>query len=477
MVDRVRGQGGGAVAEKRSGMVWMTCLAPFLGLIPIGFEIATLQLSPLRLYLLIVTPFLIINWLRGAYGKLTFGDYAMMAFCGWLTLSIAQGYSFGVVQFAGSHVMLVIGGYLLGRAGVRSAADFRAMAWAMILAALLVLPLGVHESFGHNPSVVLVWLQENGFDTHNDSQMCCRIGLDRAQAVFIHPIHYGIFSAVGLSLALLALANHVDIVTRWLLACLTGLGAVTTVSSTAVLMLGTQLILIVYALSFHRAPWQWKLAIRGGLAGYVLIELNTTKFAFITLAEKIAFSPGNVWIRQLFIEIGMDLMRQYPLFGYGFRRWPMPHWFKLSTVDNHWMVLGGSFGIPTLLFAAAAFLHPLIFAGGTRIFGKQSGGRLRKGSDLYWCRIAWTVMLIALILSMGSVYIWDVMSVIVYMLLGSGLFLMYATEPDADTAPDGGPVPQRPRGPVYSRFPTSPGRLGSHPASARTQARHAVGGR
>lgn len=463
------------MAERRSGMVWMPCTAAFLALIPIQFEIATLLMSPLRLFLLVLTPYLTVRWLRGGFGKLTIGDYGLMAFAAWLTLSMFYNQPHRALQWAGSNVMLMVGGYLLGRAGVRSAADFRAMAWAIIAAILLVVPLGVHESFFHQDSLILVWLAENGIQTFNDSDMCCRMGLTRAQATFVHPIHFGIFCAVGLSLALLALANHVNITLRWLLACLTGLGAVTTVSSTAVMMLGAQLMLIVYALSFHWASWQWRLATRGGVAAYILMELNTTKFAFITLAEKLAFSPGNVYIRQLFIEIGMDLMRQYPVFGYGFRRWPMPHWFKLSTVDNYWMVLGGSFGIPTLVFAAVAFLHPMIFAGGTQLRGPGRGGRLRKGSDLYWCRIAWTAMLAALILSLGSVYIWGPITVIVYMLLGSGLFLMYAEEPDAEGTPVTGTARPARRGTAYTRFPG--GRQGQ-PALTRAaplpQSRRAV---
>jgi len=254
---------------------------------------------------------------------------------------------------------------------------------------------------------------------------------------------------------LIGLTNQVNIVLRAILATLVAAAAFTTVSSGALIVIGFQLLLIAYVIAFNRWSRQWYWGVRGGIAMYILLELNTTKFAAIRLAEMFAFNAGNVYTRQIMLETGLELMRNYPLLGYGpHRAWPLPHWFYKSSVDNYWIVLGGNFGIPALAAVGTAFIWAMC---------KVGGNRLRKGSDLYWVRVSWTVLMFGLILCLGTVYIWASILTMVYFVFGAGLFLLYASDADEEAAPASEPA--RPRGPVYTRFPN-----GARPGMARRPA-------
>ncbi len=443
----------------RSGMFWLAALFFIAGMIPLQFEVATLLFAPIRLVLFIVAPLLIIRWLMGAYGKLTITDYAVIFFCFWMTLAIGIHHPNRVVTFAGSNVMLVMGGFVLARATIRSADDFFAMTKLLAVLTLLLMPLAIHESFYHNPSLVLTKFAEWGWDTYNDSDHCCRFGLTRSQTVFIHPLHFGIFCALAFSLVFVGLTNRAPFMVRLIVAGLLAFTCFTTVASGSLIVIFFQFLLILYTLTFNRWEKQWYWGLRGALVGYIILELNTTKFAGFTLAEKLAYSPGNVWTRQIMVDVGLDLMNRYPFFGYGHRKWPLPSWMHKASVDNYWIVIGGGFGKPALFSALLAFVWAMLRVG---------GNRLKKGSDLYWVRISWTILLVGLMLCMGTVYLWGPILAIVYFMLGSGMFLMYAQEPDSDGEPPGDETAETSVRSRYSRFPDGPGIGQGAPALSRT---------
>ena len=453
---------GSAVGE-RSDVFWLVPALVILSLLPIRFDLAGQLLNPSRALLLVMTPYLMAQWLSGRYGRLVYTDYAIAFFCVWMTLAVANFNPSRVFGFAGSNVLQVIGGYLIGRAAVRSAEDFFALTRVMVIAILALLPLAFYESVLNQDSPILNWLEQYpAISAYRDSDMCCRLGLNRAQAVLIQPIHYGIFCSLAIAPFVLGMHNRVPATTRYVVTGLLLLAVLFSVSSGALMTSVLQLGMVGYAVMFHGFKDQWKLMNRALLVGYVLLELITTKFAFFTLAEKVAFSSHNAYTRQVMVDTGIKLVGQYPLFGYGLRSWPLPYWMRYSTsIDNYWLVLAGSFGLPTFLAAFTAFLVPLFFVGGKR---------LTKGSDLYYIRLSWTFLMAALLLSFATVHLWDVLTSIVYMMLGAGIFLMYATEPSTKTAQQeaGDDAARAPKRPVHTRFPPRP------PVSARRQPLHGI---
>lgn len=443
--------------EARSPYFWVPVTVLLLVLVPVQFYVGTLLLTPLRLFLLVMTPILGVKLLRGDFGRLLPSDYAMMLFLFFLTLSLGYHNPQRVVTFAGSVGVMVMGGYLAGRAGIRSAQDFRGFANAMAAICLVLLPLGFYEAILHNDSLILTWLAQFDFiETYNDSDHCCRLGMTRAQTVFIHPIHFGIFAASAVAIFFLANANHMSFVTRSVVTLAIMTTCVFSVSSGALIVMAFQVGMIGYTLMFASLKKQWKIFLWGALILYVILELNTTKVVFIRLAEMVAFSPGNAYTRQVMIDVGLDLMWANPILGYGPWPWPLPHWMIRwgSSIDNYWLVIAAAYGLPAFISVMTAIVHGVV---------KVGGDRLRKGSDLYYCRLAWSFLMVGLILGLATVFIWASLLSVVYMLVGAGMFLMYATEPDAEAVPDTAPARSGAR---YTRFP---GRVSGAGVYARSQ--------
>ncbi|MCA8882258.1 MAG: hypothetical protein KDA50_00660 [Rhodobacteraceae bacterium] len=452
-----------AAAGERSGMFWVAAMTVLLALVPVQFDIGNLLMTPLRLFLLAVVPVIGIKWLTGAYGRLVYSDYAMLFFSVWMSMAVTatHGFSF-MITFAGSNILLLLGGYLVGRAAIRSAADFMALAKLLPLTVLLLLPLAIYETLFLKPSLILTWLAEfDSLRSYNGGGVQIRMGLNRAQVVLTHAIHFGIYCSLGMTIFFLSLTNHVSLSLRLIGTALVIFGTFCSLSSGPLLTTVFQLALIAYAVMFQKLNNQWKLLTRVSAVLYVILELNTTKIAFFTLAEKLAFSGHNAYTRQIMVKVGTDLMGKYPLFGYGLRRWPLPYWMQYSnSIDNYWLVLGGNFGIPTLASVLSAIFVPMF---------TLSKNPLTKGSDLYWIRVSWTILMLGTVLVLATVHLWGNLTTVIYMMLGSGMFLFYAKEPDAEAEAAETPEPQ-PRGPVYTRFPARHHRPAAGAAGAAASA-------
>lgn len=450
----------------RSGLFAVPIILIVAMLNPAIFELGPLLLTPLRLFCMIIVVWFGFTWIRGGFGKLLPPDYAMMVFLVWMTASMGKHHPSAVVTFAGSNVALILGGYLAGRAAIRSVADFQAMAKLMAISAIVLIPFGLMEAVGQMDSPILDFYRSlPGIRSYGDADYCCRFGLNRAQTAFTHPIHYGVFASLAFSVFFFGLTNHVSAPVRMFVAALVAISAFLSVSSGAILVIGFQGLLILYAMMFHNQPWQWKAATWGAVGGYAVLEMMTSKVAFIALAGRLAFDPGNVWLREVIYDKGVDQIAKTPLLGIGANRLPGLPWWMTGSLDNHWLALAVMYGLPTFLACFTIFVWPILTA------GRQ---KFRKGSDLYYARMSWSFLLIGLTLSMSTVYIWESVQCAVFFMVGAGMFLYYQKEPeDTGTAQQAAeeiaprrsrytrfngprnPTPDRPRGPtsgpVYTR--------------------------
>lgn len=436
-------------------------------MIPAAADIAGLYMTPMRLYYMLVVPFLVIGWLTGKYGRLRLPDYLLMFFLVWMGITVWIHHPLQIVTFTGSTGITILGGYLIARATVRNTADFQAFVrFFSMLVVLFLMPLGVYEAILHADSLPLKLVDAlPGIDAYHDSLYCCRLGLNRAQTVFIHPIHHGIFCSMAFSLYFFGLSNTVGLFRRTVVAMLVALAAFTSVSSGAILVVGFQGLLMLYGLMFHNKPRQWRTLMILAAILYLALELQTTKFAFFALSEKLAFDSWNVYVRGVLYDAGMDQISKTPIFGWGYNRLPaLPYWMTGST-DNYWLQIAVSHGLPGFFSAFALVIYSTIFAG--------KNGNFRKGSDLYYARVSWVILMVGLTLSLTTVAIWAEVQSMVFFMVGLGQFLFDAREPDETAEIEAEKTPATRARPAYTRFP--PGlRPGDASAAARTANRTAV---
>ena len=413
---------------------------------PAFFELGPLLLNPSRLLFMIVAPILLVRLLLGAYGKLLVTDKLVLAYAGWITLTIAINNTNAALTFAGLNVASLIGGYLVARVTIRSVEDFLAFVRFFVWIILFLLPFAVYESLTTHMLLAELINAMPGFQSYESVGYGSRLGFYRAQVVFTHPIHFGLYCSMAVGLYFYGFANRVPLFKRAFLSALLVGTCFLSVSSGPLLATLYQLVLLGYGVLTHKNEKQWKyLLIVTGIV-YAAIELVTTRFGLYAIAQKLALDSSTTFVRATLWEYGTAQIKRTPIFGVGHNPWPHPPWLS-GSVDNFWLYTALIHGIPALILFSGLILYSMICAG---------HGKFRHGSDLYNIRVGWTIVLISLSLTLATVAIWSELLSMVLFVIGAGAFLFYVAE-DSEEMASGSPGPERGQA-RYTRFPpgTSP---------------------
>lgn len=452
-----RAAAGGAQATGRRFMLVLTIVSL---MIPATFSIGSLTMTPSRAVLLVLTPILFLSLLGGRFGKLTHVDVLVILYIFWRSLTPFINNPKMALEYVGSNSVIFFGGYLVARAAVRDADDFRFFAKALGSLVILTFPFALYESITGRMVIPPLLDRIPGITSVADVNYPRRLGLDRAQVVFVHPIHYGIFCSLALSIYFMALKGVVSSFRRWAGSALIFVCAFLSISSGAFLASVVQIFLVIYGYLFRRVERRWLLFGVGLTLFYTVIELGSNRNGLVALLSILSFSASTAYGRLTIFDAGMAQIVQTPIFGAGFVRLNLPSWMT-GSLDNFWLGLAVIFGIPAFLFLFGAVLAALIGIGRRRF---EVDGALAN------IRLGWSVMLISVTLSLATVYIWSEIASMVMLAIGSGVFLLNAqeaatgAEPAAQTAP-------APRRLSYSRFapererrPQQPERQGRRPA-------------
>ena len=413
-----------SVANKK-GAPWLAGLAMVALLTPAYFIVGNLLLDPGRVFFAILTPWLVIQlFSRRLPGGILLVDKFVLGFCAWFTIAMSLNHP---IQFSfiniNLHLIYILGGYLLTRYAIRSFSDFRILILILVCLVLFFLPFAIYESLTTN-FVIPHLFTSIGIGSITDVEYCCRFGLDRAQVVFSHPIHFGYFCSFVVGAFYVAFARNVPSMVRTLICLLMTVACVMSVSSGPLLSIIFQGAVIIYWLITRNFKKPWINLFRVAGVSYVFLELASNRPAIYAIAERLAFSPGTAFNRRLIFQYGMEQFWRTPILGIGYRRIPtMPHWMK-DSVDNYWLVVAVAYGLPAFLAFAGVFF--LIF----RQVGKNYSD---PNSEWFRANLAVAVMLTGLVLVLATVAVWlDTLSM-TFLLLGSCCFLFYA-QPDKAAA-------------------------------------------
>lgn len=422
-----------------------------LTLVAIVFQANTnvggLLLSPARLLYLVVVPVLLVRFMAGAYGRVQTADLLVFANLTWLTLTIFMHHPVGVaITYTGSNLLLILGGYMVGRTMVQSVAEMRGAMLVLIGLVLFSLPFAILET--RTSVMVLARLFDHipGLSGSIDVNYEPRLGFNRVQFTFSHPIHYGLFCSSAFAMCFIGLRNYFGKMPRLLLSSAIAIATFLSVSSGPFLSLIAQLFLISWGFIFRKYVKRWKLLAGLSLGLYVILEILSNRPAIYVIVSKLAFAPHTANLRLLLFEYGIDQVKRAPVFGIGFHPFPLPQ-FMSGSIDNYWLMLCITFGLPTFLFLVSA-----IFT----IFFRL--GQIRDASPAFNdLRLAWVITMISLMLTLATVAIWTEMLSLFYFIIGAGVWMtQYKPEPSsASSAPS--EADARSSRLHHSRFPTQPG--------------------
>lgn len=435
----------------------------FFVFLPIAKEIGGLLLSPTRVFLLIATIPFAVQCLTGKYGRVTIVDILMSLHGLWIFVSLIANHGASVVPFAGITTVELAGGYFVGRALVRDADDYRYIFKFILIGLIILLPFSIVENL--TAKIIIPDLLRPVFDTHTRARSADgRLGLERVQSVFDHPILWGMFCSLTISNYMKCLRG--PMVWRLLFVALSIWLTFSSLSSGPLLAIGLQTALLLWG-------WitkdRWLLcAILAALA-FIAVDIASDRGPIKLLISYATFNKGSAWTRIIQFEWGMRNLQGNMLFGIGLRDWIRPAWLTGASVDNFWLLTAMRYGATAFFTIFGAFIvHVIIGA-----YAKISDPEIRK------IRIGHMIALVALILISVTVHIWGNMSIFAMFYLGAGAWL-YTTPldkgPDPETVgettgAERGPNPllgsQSQKGPVYSRFAQTKTRAGLQDADVK----------
>lgn len=398
-------------------------------LTPVMFFVGPLFMTTSKTLFLILTPILLVALLSGKLGRLVLADILMMCYIFWIAVSIGLNNPEAFVTFVGSQATLFFGGYLVGRACIRTGEDFFEFSKFMAKCVVVLLPFAIYETITRTALIPHLIDYIPGIITTREGHHGQRLGLNRAQVVFTHPIHWGLFAAMAFGLVLTGLRSVYGLSTRLVWAGMIGFACFTSVSSGPFLALLAQLGLLIYWRLLRNFDKLWTVLISMVGVGYVLLEILSSRPAFIVIAERLAFNSYTAHLRKILIDHGMIQIAKTPIFGVGYNTWDMPEWMS-GSVDNYWLMNALVYGVPAFAFLFGMFIFSMIGA---------SRRKFEKGTLLHDQRRAWVSTVTALTLIMATVAIWGEIASVIFLFMGAGAFFLLV--PDQDTVPETGTAP------------------------------------
>ncbi len=369
-------------------------------LLPVEFNLGSLFMTGVRAILIAMAIPMAVKLVTGKVGRILWTDVLFLLFSIWNILSLFQNNPDQAISFGGSVGVEFMGGYLLGRVYIRTPEDFIALCKMLFLVVAITIPFAMYESqTGTAPIPTLIEKLPVVYslpDFYNEIAGR-RLGLERSQVVFAHPIHYGLFCSTAISLAFVGFKGIFTNGFRLFVTFLMVLGVVFSVSSGALLPVVLQFGLIIWARIFDpvRARWLYLVALTAFC--YVVVDLLSNRTPIQVFLSYATFSPHNAYWRMLIFEWGMMNVWANPLWGLGLNEWVRPWFMHSGSMDNFWLLVAVRYGIPGFLLTAIGFAIVI-----WKVMWRDFDADL----VLWRLRRAWVITMVGLALTLCTVDVW-----------------------------------------------------------------------
>ncbi len=391
-------------------------------LTPIIFNLGPIRLSAYRVLLLIAFFPSIFVLFSKKVGKVRTPDICVMVICFWASLSLVYHNGLSeMVEPIGIFWIEMLGAYMIGRCFLRTPAAFEKTVRLLFWLCIITLPFAVFEAVTGN-NVILKFFDALG-QSYADVYKDRRLGLDRVQGMFAHPIHFGVFfgALVGVTYYVLGYGKP-WIVRVFMTLLVAGCGALA-LSSGPLAALVAQVYFILWDGVFRAIKSRWYILIALSLLAYVLIDFLSNRTPFVVLIHYLAFNAHTAYNRLLIWEWGTKNIFDNPIFGIGYNDWERLSWMT-GSFDMFWLLHPMQHGIPVWIAYNVMFFWLFIKIA----FVKIPDPRI----SAY--RVGYLATMFGLFMSGWTVHYWDATFVFFMFLMSSGFWFLdmdYSDNPDA----------------------------------------------
>jgi hypothetical protein len=428
---RVRSGDSTVAADRLSMLVVLFLLSlVFTSIIQLG----PLRLSPYRILLLLCLIPCFVRWMSGGAGPIRMADICMILIALWGAVSwaVLHGASAGV-ESGGIHVVETLGAYFLGRCFIRTPEAFRRMAVLLFWIVIALLPFLLVEMLTGRKLILTVI--NSIAQTYPDAQTEPRLGLERAQGPFQHPILLGVYCGATVSLAYYVVAQGRRLAGRAIRTLALVLAGFSSLSSGPLAAIMAQLLMIGWDRAFERYRFRWWGLACLGVLGYVLVDIISNRSPLKVFISYLALNARTGYGRILILEWGWKAVLAHPLFGNVLGDWERPPWMTAS-VDMFWLQRAMAHGLPVGALHLLAFFLIVIPVARREL----ADPRLRD------YRMGYLGVMVGLFIAGWAVHFWNEPYVLLMFLMGSGVWLLDHREtPKTPPGPAPSPPPARPR--------------------------------
>jgi hypothetical protein len=422
-----------AAAERLSILVVLFLIAMMF---PLYIYLGPLRLTTYRIALLLCLIPCFVRWLSGGAGPIRLADVCMILIGFWVVVSYAvlDGISVAI-ESGGIKVVETLGAYFLGRCFIRSPETFRRMAVLLFWIIIGLLPFVIHEMLtGRN--TILTSINSLG-QTYEilSGYYEPRLGLERAQGPFPHPILLGVFCGSTVSLTYYVVARGRGPIVRALRTFAVVLAAFCALSSGPLAGIAAQFLMIGWDKVLQRYPRRWW--VLGGLITfcYVVVDLISNRSALIAVVSRFALDTATAYARVYIFEFGWrDVWENHPVFGLGLSgdAWERPEWMSAS-VDMFWLKQTMLHGLPAGALYHLAFILIVVAV----VRRKLSDPRLQD------YRMGYLGGMAGFYITGWAVDFWNEPYVLLMFMMGSGVWLLDHDETPPETPPAAKPARRR----------------------------------
>lgn len=443
-----------AAAPKVSGrLAWPLKFYLLAVMLPVAFHVGPLYITSLRLVLLVMIVPLLVKLVIGRLGKILITDILFILYLGMAMTAYAIHHPDSVIQHLGSAGVEFLGGYLIGRAYIRTKEQFITLCKTVALIAACTLPLALYESQTNRPFVIDLIRSIPGLQAPAVVNIEGRLGLFRSQVVFAHPIHFGLFCSVGFSLAFVGLKDQIGTGPRYILSAVVALCTFLALSSGAFLALLLQIMLIAWYTVFRNVPARWTLLLGVFVLAYIAIAILSDRspirvfMSYATFNAHTAFWRGiiNEWAWMNIVGSVENGIPPSPWIGLGLNDWVRPDFVRSNSIDNFWMATTILYGIPAMALLIAGYGLAIWRIGRRDFRGDIVLERLRR---------AWVFTFAGLSFTLVTVHVWTTIYSFVFFMFGAGIWMLLAKPSTGDSKPEEEHSPSA-LSSRYTRFPAA----------------------
>lgn len=424
--------------DQRRLSLWVWAF--IIGLIvPLFIYAGPLRLSAYRFVLLIAFFPAVYYWLSGRAGPIRLPDICVVIICLWssLSLSVVQGLGM-MFETIGILWVETLGAYLLGRCYIRTPEAFFKMAQILFWIALLLLPFAVYELLT-GPSPILNFFRTVSA-TYPEAPQEGRLGFERVQGPFAHPIHFGVFfgAIVGLSYFVLgygkSVFNRIQRAGLMIFLCFTSLSSGPLASATV------QIVFLLWDGIMKSVRSRWYIFVGLTLLAFIVVDLLSNRTPFHVFISYFAFSEDTAYNRIRIWEFGTASIWANPLLGIGLTdNWVRPWWMSPSA-DMFWIVPAMRHGVVVWIAYLTLFFSIFLAV----------AHRKDLSDRVHWYRMGYVCTMSGLFIVGWTVHFWDALFVFFMFVLASGVWMLDWRDED----PGEQPLRSRPERTElpYSRF-------------------------